>query len=112
MGMTARVQLRQPGRATGAELPVSALLTTTAGSAAASAAGDPGPAVWQVDAKTGALRRRPVQLLSQTTDHVRVAGLADGALVVTVGAQKLDAGMTVQPVPRPLAAATTPVIAR
>ena len=55
-------------------------------------------------AKTGALTRQPVQLLSQTTDHVRLAGLPDGALVVTVGAQKLDAGMKVQPVQRPLAA--------
>jgi membrane fusion protein, multidrug efflux system len=113
MGMTAQVQLRQPGRASGAELPVAALLATASGSSAASAAGARSdPAVWQVDAETGALKRQPVQLLSQTTDHVRVAGLPDGALVVTVGAQKLDAGMTVRPVPRPLAAPAATVAAR
>lgn len=112
MGMTAQVQLRQPGRASGAELPVGALLMTSAGSAAASAAGTLVPAVWQVDASTGALRRQPVQLISQTTDHVRVAGLTDGALVVTVGAQKLDAGMTVRAVPRPLGAPINSVAAQ
>jgi hypothetical protein len=68
--------------------------------------------VWVVDAKSGALERHPVQLLSQTTDHVRVAGLPDGALVVTVGAQKLDAGLTVRPVQRPLATRSAAVAAR
>lgn len=112
MGMTAQVQLRQPGRASGAELPVGALLMTGSGSAAASAAGTPGPAVWQVDPATGALKRQSVQLIAQTTDHVRVTGLPDGALVVSVGAQKLDAGMTVRPVARPLPAPITSVAAR
>jgi membrane fusion protein, multidrug efflux system len=78
----------------GAELPVSALLAT----------GVPEAAVWLVDAGSGALQRMPVRLLAQTTDHVRVAGLPEGALVVSVGAQKLDAGMKVRPVPRPLVA--------
>jgi membrane fusion protein, multidrug efflux system len=112
MGMTAQVQLRQPGRASGAELPVGALLMTGTGSAASSAAGTAGPAVWQVDPATGALNRQPVQLIAQTTDHVRVAGLPDGALVVSVGAQKLDAGMTVRAVTRPLPAPITSVAAR
>lgn len=118
MGMTAEVHLHKPERRSGAELPLGALLVTPA--AAESAASSPmaaltsQPAVWLVNAGTGALTRQPVQLLLQTTDHVRVAGLDDGALVVTVGAQKLDAGMTVRPVERPLnvspaaAAATTP----
>lgn len=106
MGMSAQVRLQQAGRQVGAELPLGALLVTAVADGAASAAAAPlaGPAVWLVDAATGALRRQVVQLLSQTTDHVRVAGLADGALVVTVGAQKLDAGLKVQPVQRPLAA--------
>ena len=97
MGMTAEVRLQRPGVQAGAELPLGALLVTQAATA--------GPAVWLVDAGTGALKRQPVQLLSQTTDHVRVGGLADGALVVSVGAQKLDAGLKVQPVQRPLVAA-------
>lgn len=111
MGMTAELRLWRPGLQAGAELPLGALLVTQAASGAvtapALAASAPvgGPAVWLVDAETGTLKRQSVQLLSQTTDDVRVAGLADGALVVSVGAQKLDAGMKVRPVQRPLAAA-------
>lgn len=93
IGMTAEVRLYRPGLQAGVKLPLGALLATPNS-----------PAVWVVDGKSGALKRQPVQLLSQTTDHVRVAGLTDGELVVTVGAQKLDAGMKVQPVQRPLAA--------
>jgi RND family efflux transporter MFP subunit len=106
MGMTAEVQLQQPGRVASAELPIGALLATaTAGDAPGA-----GPAVWVVDARTGTLTRQPVRLLSQTTDHVRVTGLADGALIVTAGAQKLDAGFQVRPVQRPLAAQTRSVV--
>lgn len=111
MGMTAEVRLQQPGRTSGAELPLGALLVAAAadrtpGSTEPATANS--PAVWLVDAKSGALQRQPVQLLSQSTDHVRVAGLVDGALVVTVGAQKLDAGLKVQPVQRPLAGLISP----
>jgi RND family efflux transporter MFP subunit len=115
MGMTAEVRLQQAGRAAGAELPIGALLVAPSGDGAPASAKSVGPSVWVVDAKTGALARRPVQLLSQTTDRVRVAGLPDGALVVTVGAQKLDAGLKVKPVQRPLAqvnAALTPAALR
>jgi RND family efflux transporter MFP subunit len=94
MGMTAELRLKRPGHVPGAELPVSALLATGVSEAA----------VWLVDAGSGALQRMPVRLLAQTTDHVRVAGLPEGALVVSVGGQKLDAGMKVRPVPRPLVA--------
>lgn len=104
MGMTAQVRMQRNGGPAGAELPLSALLVTATASPAASATAGAGPSVWLVDARTGALQRQPVQLLSQTTDHVRVAGLPEGALVVSVGAQKLDAGLKVQPVQRPLAA--------
>jgi hypothetical protein len=108
MGMTAELLLRQPGREAGTALPASALLVTgaAAGGSPPSSAAPPataGPAVWVVDAGTGALQRTPVQMLSQSTDQVRVTGLPDGALVVSVGAQKLDAGLTVRPVQRPLA---------
>lgn len=94
MGMTAELRLQRPALARGADLPVSALLATGGSEAA----------VWLVDAGSGALRRVAVQLLAQTTDHVRVAGLPEGALVVSVGAQKLDARMKVRPVSRPLVA--------
>jgi RND family efflux transporter MFP subunit len=115
MGMTAEVRLQQASGLRGAELPLGALLVTTTAQLAPPAStpsASTGPAVWLVDASTGALKRQPVQLLSQTTDQVRVAGLPDGALVVTVGAQKLDAGLKVQPVQRPLAALAPAVAAR
>lgn len=108
MGMTAELHLRQPGTQRGASLPASALLTApaapTAGQPRPAEAAAPGATVWLVDPASGALQRTPVQLLSQGTDQVRVAGLPDGALVVSVGAQKLDAGLRVRPVARPLAA--------
>lgn len=120
MSMSAEVRLQRPAGIAGAELPIGALLVTPSAGGAAppapqgSSTAAVGPAVWLVDARSGALTRQPVQLLSQTTDHVRVAGLADGALVVSVGAHKLDAGMTVQPVARPLSAtaASTAMAAR
>ena len=118
MGMSAEVRLQQPGRISGAELPVGALLVTDSKDATGrSSAGVAitGPSVWLVDIETGALKRQVVQLLSQSTGQVRVAGLADGALVVSAGAQKLDAGLKVQPVQRPLAsqgATTYPVVKR
>jgi membrane fusion protein, multidrug efflux system len=115
MGMTAEVRLHRAAQVSGAELPLGALLVTAgadSAGAASAASGSNGAAVWLVDAKTGALKRHSVQLLSQGTDHVRVAGLPDGALVVSVGAQKLDAGMKVRPAQRPLAALPTPVAAR
>jgi membrane fusion protein, multidrug efflux system len=90
MGVTADVQLARKGATASAELPTGALLTT-----------HQQPTVWVVDGKTGALTRQPVVLLSQSTDRVRVTGLPDGVLVVSAGAQKLDAGMKVQTAKRP-----------
>lgn len=91
MGGTVELRLARPDTRPSAELPATALLRASGP-----------PVVWLADEKTGALTRQPVELLSQTTDQVRVAGLADGALVVSVGAQKLDEGMTVRVVRRPL----------
>ena len=93
MGATAELHLGRESTAMSALLPVSALLVTTQT-----------PSVWVADENTGALARQPVQLVSQTTDSVRLAGLADGTLVVSVGAQKLDARLKVQTVRRPLEA--------
>lgn len=96
LGQTAELLLRRPGGRPAAELPLSALL--------AAGPGQP-PAVWLVDPATGALTRRPVEVVSQTTETVRVAGLAEGSQVVSLGAHKLDAGLKVQTVARPLAGA-------
>jgi RND family efflux transporter MFP subunit len=90
MGVTADVQLARKGATASAELPAGALLST-----------QQSPSVWVVNDKTGALTRQPVVLLSQSTDRVRVTGLSDGLLVVSAGAQKLDAGMKVQTAMRP-----------
>lgn len=90
MGVTADVQLARKGATASAELPSGALLTT-----------NQTPSVWLVNDKAGTLTRQTVTLLSQSTDRVRVTGLPDGALVVSAGAQKLDAGMKVQAVMRP-----------
>lgn len=94
LGNTVEVQLTRASGEASAALPLSAVLVTTQE-----------PTVWVVDPKTGALTRQPVQVLSQTTETVRVRGLAEGTLVVSVGAQKLDASMHVRPVARPLAEA-------
>jgi RND family efflux transporter MFP subunit len=108
ISMSAEVRLQRKSLQAGAELPVGALLVTVSNSGASASTSESelaaGPTVWLVDAKTGVLKRQSVQLLAQTTEHVRVAGLPDGVLAVSVGAHKLDAGMKVQPVQRPLAA--------
>lgn len=90
MGVTADVQLARKGATASAELPVGALLST-----------QKSPTVWVVNGKTGGLTRQGVVLLSHSTDRVRVTGLSDGLLVVSAGAQKLDAGMKVQTAARP-----------
>lgn len=93
MGATAELRLSQAAGVPSAELPVSALLST-----------QQQPAVWLADEPTGRLTRQPVQLVSQTSSSVRVAGLNEGALVVTVGAQKLDGQSKVRVLRRPLEA--------
>jgi RND family efflux transporter MFP subunit len=110
MGMSTEVRLQQAGRMSGADLPLGALVVTNSNDNAvgiATGAAITGPSVWLVDAKSGGLKRQAVQLLSQSTDRVRVAGLSNGDLVVSVGAQKLDAGLKVQAVQRPLALTNT-----
>jgi RND family efflux transporter MFP subunit len=109
LGMT--VELRLAGRAANpvAELPAGALVKA-----------DGAPAVWLVANPAGdsavALRAQPVQVVSQTGDRVRLRGVPEGAWVVSAGAHKLDAGMRVRPIARPLdsplPAASTVAVAR
>lgn len=94
LGNTVDVQLRRASSEASAPLPLSAVISVAQS-----------PTVWVVDPQAGTLTRQPVQVLAQTTEGVRVRGLAEGALVVSVGAQKLDAAMRVRAVARPLAEA-------
>lgn len=72
-----------------AALPVSALVK---GSGAAG--------VWALDAKGSGLVFAPVRVVSIDDATVHVTGLSAGTRVVSVGAQKLDAGITVRPIER------------
>jgi len=101
LGATARLLLTAKG-AQGAVLPVSALVKASA------AVG-----VWEVAGVTPSLVFRPVRVQAYEADTVRVSGLAAGARVVTVGAQKLDAAMKVTAVERRVDEATPdPMIKR
>lgn len=91
LGMTADLQLSNIGHELSVELPLSAIISTSKI-----------PQVWTVDEASGVLSLKNVNLIKQKTDTVEVIGLPDGALVVTVGAQKLDQNIKVRPVDRPL----------
>lgn len=93
IGNTLELRLMRDLAEPSVRLPIAALLKT-----------DQSPAVWVADEKRGGLLKLPVKIIAQATDSVRVAGIPDGALIVTVGAQKLDSAMTVRPVRRPLEA--------
>jgi len=86
------MQLKLSGPAAGpvtTALPVSALVK---------ASGSAG--VWVLDAKGSGLVFQPVQVLHMGEASVQVTGLAAGSKVVSVGAQKLDAGLRVRAVER------------
>ncbi|MDO9315735.1 MAG: efflux RND transporter periplasmic adaptor subunit [Burkholderiaceae bacterium] len=93
IGMTAELLLAATDASdSAADLPATALVT---------ARGE--PAVWIVaDMAAGRLELQPVVVVAQGSDRVRVSGLSEGALVVSAGAHKLDAGMRVRAVHRPL----------
>ncbi len=62
-----------------------------------------GPVVWLLaDRQAGTLRAHPVQVVAQSSDRLLLRGVPDGAWMVSAGAHKLDAGMRVRPVARPL----------
>ena len=98
LGSTMQLTLSAPqaGPAT-AVLPVSALVKGS------------GPAgVWTVNAKGSGLMFTPVQVVAIDDATVQVTGLPTGSKVVSVGAQKLDAGTAVRAVERtPDSAAAT-----
>jgi len=99
LGGTVQLTLSAPhaGPAT-AVLPVSALVKGS------------GPAgVWTVNAKGSGLVLTPVQVLAIDDATVQVTGLAAGSKVVSVGAQKLDAGMAVRAIERNPDSAAAPV---
>jgi RND family efflux transporter MFP subunit len=84
-GMTATVTLTQAADAKVARVPLAAVLNLGTG-----------PAVYLVDA-SGALVRRPVTVSSFTEDAALVtSGIGDGDKVVTLGVQKLEAGLKVR----------------
>ena len=90
LGSTMQLTLAGPqtGPAT-AVLPVTALVKGS------------GPAgVWTLDAKGSGLVFAPVKVVSIDDTSVHVTGLAFGSRVVSVGAQKLDAGTAVRAIER------------
>ncbi|MDR7151892.1 RND family efflux transporter MFP subunit [Hydrogenophaga palleronii] len=90
LGSTVQLTLSAPqaGPAT-VSLPVSALLKGS------------GPeGVWTLNAQGSGLVFTPVKVLAIDDSTVQVTGLAQGSRVVTVGAQKLDAGTVVRAIER------------
>ena len=99
LGSTMQLTLSgtQTGPAT-AVLPVSAVVKGS------------GPAgVWMLNGKGSGLVFTPVQVVSVDDATVRVTGLAAGSKVVSVGAQKIDAGTPVRAIERAADSATAPV---
>jgi RND family efflux transporter MFP subunit len=97
LGSTVQLTLAAPlaGPAT-VSLPVSALVKGS------------GPAgVWTLNAQGSGLVFTPVKVVAIDEASVRVSGLAAGSRVVSVGAQKLDAGIPVRAIERPADTATT-----
>jgi RND family efflux transporter MFP subunit len=90
LGSTVELKLSAPR--TG---PQSTVLPVTALVKASGSAG-----VWALDAKGSGVVFTPVQVVGIEDATVHVAGLATGTRVVSVGAQKLDAGMTVRAIER------------
>ena len=90
LGSTMQLNLStQSDGPTAAVLPVTALVK---------ASGSAG--VWVLDGKGSGLAFKPVQVVHMDDASVQVTGLATGSRVVSVGAQKLDAGITVRAIER------------
>ncbi|ATB69456.1 Multidrug resistance protein MdtA [Sulfurospirillum diekertiae] len=89
LGSTVKFTLSRPMES-GTTLPISAVIKTK------ESAG-----VWALNSAENGVEFVPVNILNYGTRTVRVTGLKDGIKVVSVGAQKLDASMKVQPIERP-----------
>jgi RND family efflux transporter MFP subunit len=86
-GMTATVALARTAQSRVAKVPLSAILNRGSG-----------PSVYVVDG-SGALERRPVTVASFTEDTALITdGVQAGENIVTVGVQKLEAGLKVRTV--------------
>jgi len=86
LGMTANVSLQERARPQVARVPLTALFQKGAE-----------PAVWVVDAKTGEVTLRPVEVGRYTQDYVTIlSGLQTGELVVRAGVHKLIPGEKVR----------------
>ena len=90
LGSTMQVNLSGPSAG-----PAAAVLPVTALVKASGSAG-----VWVLDGKGSGLVFKPVQVVDMDDASVRVTGLVAGSRVVSVGAQKLDAGITVRAIER------------
>jgi RND family efflux transporter MFP subunit len=87
LGMTATVTLADPSAAPIVRLPMTALFNQGAG-----------PSVWSVGPE-GRLTAKPVTVAAYEAKDALIAhGLAEGDRIVTLGVQKLDAGLPVQAV--------------
>lgn len=90
LGMTATVTISDTTTVRIARVPLGAILDQGAG-----------PQVWVVDPATGALSLRPVIVAAYENAAALIsAGLADGDLIVALGAHKLDAAQKVRVVAR------------
>jgi len=90
LGSTMQLKLSGPHAGSAATaVPVTALLK---------ASGSAG--VWVLDAKGSGLVFKPVQVMAIDDAWVQVTGLDAGSRVVSVGAQKLDAGIRVRAIER------------
>jgi len=90
LGSTMQLRLSAPSAGPAATvLPVTALVK---------ASGSAG--VWVVNAKGSGLAFKPVQVVAIDDASVQVTGLDTGSRVVSVGAQKLDAGIRVRAIER------------
>lgn len=86
LGMSATLHLEWGGARPVAALPLTALFQSGTT-----------PALWEVDPAEGTLALRPVTVAGYRQDAVLIAeGVSEGALVVTAGVHKLDAGRRVR----------------
>jgi RND family efflux transporter MFP subunit len=87
LGMSAQIHV-SGAEARRAAVPLSAILDE-----------GKGPGVWTVNQATGQIKLKPVTVARMGASQVDItSGVADGEIIVAMGAQKLDAGLKVRPV--------------